>query len=63
MRTKDEEARELARKHYEIETGLTQVFRRLLTEESVKPGAGLDALETALEVARRVEERPAKLAA
>jgi len=27
MPTKDEEALELARKHYEIETGLTQVFR------------------------------------
>ena len=32
-------------------------FRRLLTEESVKPGAGLDVLEAAIEVARRVEER------
>ena len=27
MPTKDEEANELARKHYQVETGLTQVFR------------------------------------
>jgi hypothetical protein len=27
MRTKDEEATELARKHYQIETGLTRIFR------------------------------------
>jgi tRNA-dihydrouridine synthase A len=32
-------------------------FRRLLTEESVKPGAGLDVLEAAIEAARRVQER------
>ena len=40
-----------------------RLFRRLLTEESVKPGAGLDALKAAIEVARRAEERPARLAA
>jgi tRNA-dihydrouridine synthase A len=40
-----------------------RLFRRLLTEESVKPGAGLDVLKAATEVARRVEERPARLAA
>jgi hypothetical protein len=27
MPTKDEAARELARKHYQIETGMTQIFR------------------------------------
>ena len=27
MPTKDEEARDLARKHYQVETGLTQIFR------------------------------------
>jgi tRNA-dihydrouridine synthase A len=40
-----------------------RLFRRLLTEESVKPGAGLDVLKAALEAARRAEERPARLAA
>jgi tRNA-dihydrouridine synthase A len=40
-----------------------RLFRRLLAEESVKPGAGLDALKAALAVARRAEERPARLAA
>ncbi len=40
-------------------------FRRLLTEESVKPGAGLDVLKAAIEVARDAEERlsAARLAA
>jgi tRNA-dihydrouridine synthase A len=32
-------------------------FRRLLTEESVKPGAGLEVLEAALEIARDAEAR------
>ncbi len=32
-------------------------FRRLLTEESVKPGAGLDVLDAAIEVVRRVQEQ------
>jgi tRNA-dihydrouridine synthase A len=32
-------------------------FRRLLTEESVKPGAGLDVLHTAIAAARRTEGR------
>ena len=40
-----------------------RLFRRLLTEESVKPGAGLDVLRAAIEVARRAEERPSRLAA
>jgi tRNA-dihydrouridine synthase A len=40
-----------------------RLFRRLLTEESVKPGAGLDVLKAALEVARGAEERTARLAA
>jgi tRNA-dihydrouridine synthase A len=40
-----------------------RLFRRLLAEESVKLGAGLDALKAALAVARRAEERPARLAA
>jgi len=41
-----------------------RLFRRLLTEESVKAGAGLDVLRAAIEAARRVEERPiGKLAA
>jgi tRNA-dihydrouridine synthase A len=40
-----------------------RLFRRLLTEESVKPGAGLDVLKAAIEAARRSEERPARLAA
>ncbi len=39
-------------------------FRRLLTEESVKPGAGLDVLQAAIEAARQAEERHlARLAA
>jgi len=39
-------------------------FRRLLTEESVKPGAGLDVLRAAVEAAREAEERAcARLAA
>ncbi len=32
-------------------------FRRLLTEESVKPGAGLDVLRAAIDGAREAEER------
>jgi tRNA-dihydrouridine synthase A len=40
-----------------------RAFRRLLTEESVKEGAGLDVLKAALEAARRAEERPGRLAA
>ena len=32
-------------------------FRRLLTEESVKPGAGLEVLQAAIAAAREVEER------
>ena len=50
-------------------TGLTngrpgaRLFRRLLTEESVKLGAGLEVLRAAIEAARRSEERPARLAA
>jgi tRNA-dihydrouridine synthase A len=36
-----------------------RLFRRLLTEESVKEGAGLDVLRAAIEVARRAEERTA----
>ncbi len=32
-----------------------RAFRRLLTEESVKPGAGLDVLRAAVEMARRAE--------
>jgi tRNA-dihydrouridine synthase A len=32
-------------------------FRRLLTEESVKPGAGLEVLKAAIEIARHAEER------
>jgi tRNA-dihydrouridine synthase A len=39
-------------------------FRRLLTEESVKPGAGLDVLRAAIDAAREAEERAlARLAA
>ncbi len=39
-------------------------FRRLLTEESVKPGAGLEVLRAAIEIAREAEERAlARLAA
>ena len=40
-----------------------RLFRRLLTEESVKQGAGLEVLKAAIEAARRAEERPARLAA
>ena len=40
-----------------------RAFRRLVTEESVKPAAGLDVLKQAIEAARHVEEKPAKLAA
>jgi tRNA-dihydrouridine synthase A len=40
-----------------------RAFRRLLAEESVKEGAGLHVMMAAIEVARRAEERPAKLAA
>jgi len=40
-----------------------RLFRRLLTEESVKPGAGLEVLKAAIEAARRSEEKPARLAA
>lgn len=40
-----------------------RLFRRLLTEESVKEGAGLDVLRAAIEVARKAEERPSTLAA
>jgi tRNA-dihydrouridine synthase A len=32
-------------------------FRRLLTEESVKPGAGVEVLQAALEIARHTEAR------
>ncbi len=39
-------------------------FRRILTEESVKPGAGLDVLRAAIEIAREAEEKAlARLAA
>jgi tRNA-dihydrouridine synthase A len=40
-----------------------RLFRRLLTEESVKEGAGLDVLRAAIDTARRAEERTAQLAA
>ncbi|HWJ20635.1 MAG TPA: tRNA-dihydrouridine synthase, partial [Geobacterales bacterium] len=40
-----------------------RLFRRLLTEESVKEGAGLDVLRAAIDAARHVEERAARLAA
>ncbi len=40
-----------------------RLFRRLLTEESVKEGAGLDVLRAAIDAARRVEERTSRLAA
>ncbi len=40
-----------------------RLFRRLLTEESVKEGAGLDVLGAAIDAARRAEERTARLAA
>jgi len=35
-----------------------RLFRRLLTEESVKPGAGLDIIHAAIEAARRAEQAP-----
>ncbi len=40
-----------------------RLFRRLLTEESVKPGAGLDVLQAAIAATRRAEEKPSQLAA
>ena len=40
-----------------------RLFRRLLTEESVKEGAGLDVLRAAIDAARQAEERTAQLAA
>ena len=40
-----------------------RLFRRLLTEESVKPGAGLDVVKAAIEVARRAEDTRLRLAA
>ncbi len=40
-----------------------RLFRRLLTEESVKEGAGLDVLRAAIDAALRAEERTARLAA
>jgi tRNA-dihydrouridine synthase A len=40
-----------------------RAFRRLLAEESVRPGADLDVLKAAIEVARRAEARAARLAA
>ena len=46
MRTKDEEARELARKHYEIETWLTQVFRVIRPDpEESEPTEPIKLLE------------------
>ena len=40
-----------------------RLFRRLLTEESVKEGAGLEVMRAAVESARHAEERSARLAA
>ena len=40
-----------------------RLLRRLLTEESVKEGAGLDVLRAAIEAARHAEERASRLAA
>jgi tRNA-dihydrouridine synthase A len=37
-----------------------RAFRRLLTEESVKPGAGLDVLEAAVAAARDAAARKAE---
>jgi hypothetical protein len=46
MWTKDEEARELARRHYEIETGLTQVFRVIRSaDDEREPAEPIKLLE------------------
>ena len=46
MRTKDEEARALAQKHYEVEVGLTQIFRVTGTAEvEVRPTEPIKLLE------------------
>jgi hypothetical protein len=46
MPTKDEEAIELARKHYRIETGLTQVFRLTgAADVEVRPTEPIKLLE------------------
>jgi tRNA-dihydrouridine synthase A len=37
-----------------------RAFRRLLTEESVKPGAGLEVLEAAIAAARDAAARKAE---
>jgi hypothetical protein len=46
MPTKDEEAKELARKHYQVETGLTHVFRITGSAEvEVRPNEPIKLLE------------------
>ena len=46
MPTKDQEAAELARKHYEIETGMIQIFRITGTAEAeVRPTEPIKLLE------------------
>ena len=46
MPTKDQEAADLAGKHYQIETGLTQVFRILgSTDAEVRPNEPIKLLE------------------
>jgi hypothetical protein len=46
MRTRDEEARELARKHYEIERGLTQIFRVMRSaDDECEPAEPIKLLE------------------
>jgi hypothetical protein len=46
MPTKDEEARELARKHYQVEAGVTLIFRVTATAEvEVRPTEPIKLLE------------------
>lgn len=46
MPTKDDEALELARKHYQVETGLTQIFRITGTGDvEIRPSEPIKLLE------------------
>ncbi len=45
MSSKDDEARELARLHYEIESGMTTIYRCTGTDDDANPAAPIKLLE------------------
>ena len=45
MKTKDEEARQLAETHYQLEAGITKIFRILSAEAESRPNEPIKLLE------------------